>query len=105
MIAKRGAYSMHSGTLGLPFLDYVGPYVVADWGMSSWSGNQLADLVTVGQQVWGVTPGGGRVSDVNGADDPLFLDSKLMVFLGFNSTHASMHQHYWITLRKRREYL
>ncbi len=102
VMEKRGLFSVHSGTLGLPYLDYLGNYIVADWGMSSWSGNQLADLVTVGQQVWGVMPGGGRVSDTNGADDPLFLDTKLMVFLGFNPAMASLHQHYWITLAQEK---
>ncbi len=97
VMGKRGPYSMHLGSIGLAWLDYIGAYAVTDWGMSSWSGSHLADLVTLGQQAWGVMPGGSYFGDANGQDDALMLDTKLMVFLAYNPALSFVGKHYWVT--------
>jgi anaerobic dimethyl sulfoxide reductase subunit A len=100
---KRGYYSIHPGVIGMSWLDYLGPYAVADWGMSTWSGNHLCDLVTTGQQCWGVKPGGSYFGDTIGSPDhPLFLDTKLMVFVGWNPALTYYGMHYWVTLAQEK---
>ena len=38
----------------------------------------------------------------DGMDDPLMLDTKLMVFIGYNSAMAYFGKHYWITLAQEK---
>ena len=86
---KRGLYSV-LGTV--PALQYIGNYTFKTWGMSSYSGHQLADLVTLGMSDW------GAVTDTYGDEILDLLNTKLIIGFGLNPAITIYGMNYYLAL-------
>lgn len=79
-VDEYGPYSIYT-YLPLEFEPYAG-FGFSAWGMSSFSGHQIADNVVVGLDDYGVM--GGRETQFSGTEPPDLLNTKLVVGIGWN---------------------
>jgi len=89
---KRGPYSTFNGPT---VLTYAGNYSFTVWGASSYSGQMLADFVTLGVAHGGASP---FVSDTYGSEVLDILNTKLIVGFGLNPGVTNYGAHHYLTL-------
>lgn len=100
IVSKYGPYSIHQNILPLPFGPYAG-FGYMQWGMSSYSGHQLADNLVMGfddvAALWGLPWG-----TPTGTEAPDLLNSKLIIGVGWNPAINYYEYTYYMALAKER---